>query len=57
MHIDKIHIKSIQSHRFIKFDEKLTDELFTKLSEINYNSRSNTCGPILNIKTRVNQRV
>ena len=31
--------------RKIKFDEELTNELFTKLSEIDYNSRSNTCGP------------
>lgn len=37
--------KSTQSHYFIKFDEELTNELFTKLSEIDYNSRSNTCGP------------
>ena len=37
--------KSIQSHYFIKFDEPLTDELFNKLSSINYACKDNTVGP------------
>ena len=41
----KTENKSIQSHYFIKFNTELTDELFTKLSKIVYNSKDNTCGP------------
>ena len=37
--------KSIQSHYFIKFDIKLTDELFNKLKNSVYNCKNNTCGP------------
>ena len=37
--------KSIQSHYFIKFEIKLTNKLFNKLSNINYNCKDNTCGP------------
>ena len=37
--------KSIQSHYFIKFDDPLTDELFDKLSKINYNCKNHTVGP------------
>jgi predicted RNA methylase len=37
--------KSIQSHYFIKFDIDLTDELFDKLKNIDYNCKNNTCGP------------
>jgi predicted RNA methylase len=37
--------KSFQSHYFIKFDAILTDELFDKLSNINYNCKDNTVGP------------
>ncbi|GAG95725.1 unnamed protein product, partial [marine sediment metagenome] len=37
--------KSFQSHYFIKFDEPLTDELFDKLSNINYSGKDNTVGP------------
>ena len=37
--------KSIQTHYFIKFDIPLTDELFNKLSIINYDCKNNTCGP------------
>lgn len=37
--------KSSQSHYFIKFDIKLTDELFEKLININYDCKNNTCGP------------
>ena len=37
--------KSTQSHYFIKFDDILTDDLFEKLSQINFNSKNDTCGP------------
>ena len=37
--------KSIQSHYFIRFDNPLTDEIFNKLSKINYNCKNNTVGP------------
>lgn len=37
--------KSFQSHYFIKFDNQLTDELFNKLSKIEYKCKNNTCGP------------
>ena len=37
--------KSSQSHYFIKFDNPLTDELFAKLSKINYQEKNNTVGP------------
>jgi len=40
-----IQTKSIQSHYFIKFDTILTDELFDKLSNINYECKNNTVGP------------
>jgi len=44
--IDKeTEIKSIQSHYFIKFDIELTDVLFNKLKNIEYNCKNNTCGP------------
>lgn len=44
--IDKVTSnKSIQSHYFIKFEETLTDELFNKLKNINYECKNNTCGP------------
>ncbi len=36
---------SIQSHYFIKFDIKLNDDLFNKLSNINYINKENTVGP------------
>ena len=37
--------KSIQSHYFIKFNVKLTNELFNKLKNIIYDCKNNTCGP------------
>ena len=37
--------KSIQSHYFIKFDIELTDDLFKKLSIIDYDCKNHTCGP------------
>ena len=37
--------KSIQSHYFIKFDKKITDNLLDKLSNINYSCKDDTCGP------------
>ena len=37
--------KSIQSHYFIKFDIPFTDELFHKISAIQFTSSENTCGP------------
>lgn len=37
--------KSIQSHYFIKFDVDLSEELFDKIKNINYNCKNNTCGP------------
>tara|TARA_B100001057_G_scaffold253094_1_gene253308 strand:- start:358 stop:1185 length:828 start_codon:yes stop_codon:yes gene_type:complete len=36
--------KSTQSHYFIKFDLELTDRLFDKLSNINYENKNNTVG-------------
>jgi len=45
-HIDKkTEKKSVQSHYFIKFDIELTNELFNKLTNINFNCKDNTCGP------------
>lgn len=44
--IDKIcENKSIQSHYFIKFNNDLTDDLFNKLSNINFETKYFTCGP------------
>ena len=44
--IDRItEQKSEQSHYFIKFDNVLTDDLFDKLSNINYSCKDNTVGP------------
>tara|TARA_Y100001970_G_scaffold39581_1_gene48746 strand:- start:566 stop:1399 length:834 start_codon:yes stop_codon:yes gene_type:complete len=40
-----IKTKSIQSHYFIKFDIELNEDLFIKLSNINYISKNNTVGP------------
>ena len=37
--------KSVQSHYFIKFDEKITDELYNKLSNIDFTDGSKTVGP------------
>ena len=37
--------KSVQSHYFIKFDKKLTDELYNKLSEMEFPCCLNTVGP------------
>jgi len=37
--------KSIQSHYFIKFDKKMTNKLFTSLSNIQFNCKDNTTGP------------
>jgi len=37
--------KSIQSHYFIKFDGKLTDELYNKLSNVKFMDGSKTVGP------------
>ena len=37
--------KSTQSHYFIKFNIELTDVLFDKLTNINYDCKNNTCGP------------
>jgi len=37
--------KSFQSHYFIKFDEKITDELYNKLSMIEFPNCLNTVGP------------
>ncbi len=37
--------KSIQSHYFIKFENTLTDEIFNKLTKINYDCKHFTCGP------------
>jgi predicted RNA methylase len=37
--------KSIQSHYFIKFENTLTEELFNKLKNIDYDCKNNTCGP------------
>ena len=37
--------KSIQSHYFIKFDNFLTDEIYSEISKINYDCKDNTVGP------------
>lgn len=37
--------KSIQSHYFIKFEITLTEDLFNKLKNIDYDCKNNTCGP------------
>ena len=37
--------KSEQSHYFIKFDEGLCDDKFSKLSNIDYRTRDDTVGP------------
>lgn len=37
--------KSVQSHYFIKFDEGLGEEKFSKLSSIDYKSKDDTVGP------------
>lgn len=37
--------KSEQSHHFIKFNLVLTDELFDRLSKIDYKDKNNTVGP------------
>lgn len=37
--------KSIQSHYFIKFDKQLSDAIYQKLQNINYESKNNTVGP------------
>ena len=37
--------KSPQSHYFIKFDQELTDEMYKKISNINYECRNYTVGP------------
>ena len=44
--IDKnITDKSYQSHYFIKFEYPITDELYNKLSCINFEDKNNTVGP------------
>jgi len=44
--VDKVtENKSVQSHYFIKFDNPLSDEIFDKLSNINYSCKDNTVGP------------
>jgi len=44
--IDKsIEDKSIQSHYFIKFDKEISQEIYDKLSKIQYTSRDDTVGP------------
>ena len=37
--------KSVQSHYFIKFDIKLTDDIFEKLTQLKYKDGDNTVGP------------
>ena len=37
--------KSEQSHYFIKFDEKISDELYSQLSTIQFDCKNNTVGP------------
>ena len=37
--------KSTQSHYFIKFNIPFTDEIFQRLSNINYTTKNYTCGP------------
>ena len=41
----EIKNKSKESHYFIKFKNSLTDDVFQKLSTINYVSKNNTVGP------------
>ena len=44
--IDKeIKNKSVRSHYFIKFDDKLTEELFQTLSKITHQCKNHTVGP------------
>jgi hypothetical protein len=44
--LDKVvEDKSEQSHYFIKFDNELTDEIFEKISSIEYETKNNTVGP------------
>ena len=42
---NEIETKSQQSHYFIKFNKKLTNEKYTELSNIIYKSKDNTVGP------------
>ena len=45
-HISKdVLNKSDQSHYFIKFDEKISDELYSQLSTIPFDCKNNTVGP------------
>lgn len=45
-HISKdVLDKSEQSHYFIKFDEKISDELYSQLSTIQFDCKNNTVGP------------
>jgi predicted RNA methylase len=45
-HISKdVLNKSEQSHYFIKFDEKISDELYSQLSTIQFDCKNNTVGP------------
>ena len=37
--------KSDQSHYFIKFDEKISDDIYNKLSTIQFDCKNNTVGP------------
>ena len=37
--------KSVQSHYFITFDNTLTENLYKKISTLNYHSKNNTIGP------------
>jgi len=44
--VDKVtENKSGQSHYFIKFTNPLSNEIFDKLSNINYSCKDNTVGP------------
>ena len=42
---EEIEKKSEQSHYFIKFDEKMSDELFEKLNSLEFPGRNDTVGP------------
>jgi predicted RNA methylase len=44
-HISKDIDKSDQSHYFIKFDEKISDDIYNQLSTINFDCKNNTVGP------------
>ena len=44
-HISKDIDKSDQSHYFIKFDEKISDDIYNKLSTIQFDCKNNTVGP------------